>query len=648
MNALPEKAAASHDAVISAIEGSTVSAAEAIEIEIKNRINAEIAKAADLADGGRKANEAADALEKSGVFDLIAKLSPFSQASTAKVIAKMTGIPLSDVKKRIAATSPTPAATIREIGDRPRVGGAISFTSEAAVAVPIVVEANGLEHDEVYIAIGGRRRVVARPDVAAKILGVSFSTVPSAATLAHRWRGWSEWAAMAPAPAWDEAFEAVRAALVKHVEFVRAVDADLVTCWIIATYLHPLCVAFPFLHFYGDPGSGKSQALAVLARLAFNAEKIIEISDAQLYRLVEECASTLLFDEADRLSSKDKEAQRTLLLGAFDRGNTVILSDVEDAKTGAFISRRFSIYSPRAFCTMKNMPTWAMTDRSIQVVMLRALGKQSREVVTDESADWVRIRDLLYRITLDRWREFAEAYASARAGAPPNRTGLRWAPILAVADLGTGGVNSETFRRLLGRMAEDEVEHVGEDPLREAVILGLWTLVRGEPTGLIEDVDENGHRIKRPTWAGAGDAAGADDVIEILPSAIYAAADRFLPPIPVDKKTGEPDAKRLEGRRRAIGGILRKLGIRPAVRPDGRAKRPRHGRERLKVVTRRQVADLLRRWPDLDVDVPTEGFGRDGEADDVGEMGVTQGGDADECHPESVVLAATADQGELL
>ena len=625
-----DPAPASAPSIAAAVDAAVVSVAEAGRRETRNRINAAVSAAGDLAAGAGGAADAAAALERAEVFEAIATLSAFEQAGFAKVIAKMCGLPLPDVRKRIAKATPAAAtASIREIGERPRVAAAISFSAAAAIAVLLIVEDGaGGERDEVYVAVAdGRRRVIARPDEAVRILGVEFSSVPAAVTLAHRWKGWSEWVEGAAAPTWAEVFAEIRRLLAKHVEFVRPVDLDVVAAWTIATYFHPICTGFPFLHFYGDPGSGKSQAAAVLARTAFSAEKIIEISDSQLYRLVEECAPTLVFDEGDRLSAKDKEAQRPLLRGAFDRGNTVILAEVADKEAGTFASRRFSIYSPRAFCTMKEMPLWAMTDRSIRITMLLALGGQGKQPVTDDSGDWWGVRDSLYRLALDRWREFGDEYVRARAAAPANRTGLRWAPLLAIGMLAGEGL--EVVNPMLVRMAEDEVEHIGDDPFREALILGLWCLVRGAPAGTVETATEKGERAWRPTWAGAGDAAGADDPVELEPSAIYAAAGAFLPPISVDRKSGEPDAKVVETRRRRFGGILKKLGIRPAVGADGRAKRKRHGRERLKVTTRRHVADLLRRWPDIDPDVPAAGYA----ADEAPAGGVTEGGDAEDRHP---------------
>jgi hypothetical protein len=104
----------------------------------------------------------------------------------------------------------------------------------------------------------------------------------------------------------------------------------LLAAWTVGTYFAHLFTAFPYLHFHGPKESGKSKSLEALRWLCFNAWKGRDITSAALGDTADGLRSTILFDQAEKLSC-DKETRD--LLG--------LLADL--AVLMPFLSNRFQL-----------------------------------------------------------------------------------------------------------------------------------------------------------------------------------------------------------------------------------------------------------------------------------------------------------------
>lgn len=522
-------------------------------------------------------------------FEYIALLPELNAHSWTKTIAKILRVESKTVAVHLKKR-PRGRTEIRPIGARPTARAALSFMHDpptAVVAIPVIEEHGKVEGDKVYLAVSrdGERAIVA-PDA---VEGAEVVGVPSPTLLKHRWRDWREWLAGERPPLWGDALGMIGGALEKHVEFRPAANRDVVAAWAAATYFHPLCDGFATLHFYGQPNSGKSQCFKVLERIAFNAELMVRPKEANLYRMSDVTSPTFLVDECNNLGAKENEGLVEILLSGFDRGSTVVRTgEVADGATVQMEPRRYYNYSPKAFAATRDLPDAAMLSRAIRITMLRAVGQQGKTSVADDSGDWWTIRDLLYRLTLDRWREFEREYRREREEGFSNRAGLRWAPLLAVAALYDAeerkaieaGRIPSMRAALLQRATEDELDHIDEDLARDAFILGLARLTRGELDWFERGVKQRG------------------DGVEATATAMFLAALPWL------DHPGEKQYEKWEKKKKgALGAVRKQLGIRPAMEEVGgkmRAKRLRSGTERVSVFTAAEVRELLARFEHLD------------------------------------------------
>ncbi len=78
----------------------------------------------------------------------------------------------------------------------------------------------------------------------------------------------------------------IRNAILTHIDFSDNRTYDFVTCWIIGTYFFPVFSHYPYVHFTGPKGSGKSQCLHVLSTLCHNAKIAGSMTLAVQFRII--------------------------------------------------------------------------------------------------------------------------------------------------------------------------------------------------------------------------------------------------------------------------------------------------------------------------------------------------------------------------
>ncbi len=79
---------------------------------------------------------------------------------------------------------------------------------------------------------------------------------------------------------------------------------DLVVCWAIATYFHPVFQYFPLLIVQGQGETGKTTLLEVLRQICWNPTgRSLALREAPLFRTIQDSRPTYLVD-ISTLSSK--------------------------------------------------------------------------------------------------------------------------------------------------------------------------------------------------------------------------------------------------------------------------------------------------------------------------------------------------------
>jgi hypothetical protein len=243
-----------------------------------------------------------------------------------------------------------------------------------------------------------------------------------------------------------EIYNRILEGLTRHFEFYDDREYDLLTLWIIHTYLRPIWETVPYLAVTGAPNVGKTKTLQFLAMLCFNGLLSLNISLATVYRLTESLGATLLFDEAESLSSVERRQEiRTILHGGYKKGLYVFRTG--KTKNEQLVPEKYDVFGSKAYVSYSGLED-ILTQRSIPITMVRSSSSSvlnSRLSIRDPY--WQETRDMLYCFTLCHWREIYEIYErqGGQGVGIEGRDREIWEPILVLADYFNSDV--EPYRR---------------------------------------------------------------------------------------------------------------------------------------------------------------------------------------------------------
>ncbi len=142
-----------------------------------------------------------------------------------------------------------------------------------------------------------------------------------------------------------------------HVELDHPGKYVIAVCWGLMTYVYPVFQSLPFLHFLGPKGTGKSQALDLLVRLARDGYKS-KVTAAVVGDLVKSRRVTLLFDQADHLTPDHVD----LFADSYRAGAQRAIVDMDNRGE----PHVFETFGPKAFAGTVPLPE-DLADRTILI-----------------------------------------------------------------------------------------------------------------------------------------------------------------------------------------------------------------------------------------------------------------------------------------
>ncbi|MDA2914537.1 DUF3631 domain-containing protein, partial [Acidobacteriia bacterium AH_259_A11_L15] len=248
--------------------------------------------------------------------------------------------------------------------------------------------------------------------------------------------------------------------------------------WTIGTQCFELFDTFPYLILCSPLlRCGKTRLLRVLALLCARSEHTANISEAVLFRLVEQMRPTLLLDEAEALRGKTERAQvlRNLLNAGNQRG-AVVMRCTEGGKG----IERFDAYCPKAIALIGDAPE-TLRDRGIVLRMQRRIPSEPLERFLFQRVR-AEAEDLRNRVA-EFTTAASAAIASAYAGVPDldflnDRDAEHWAglfSLLSVVDSSRLLELRAAAEGLCGAKADD----AGDDSLMVRLLLDLGEIVAG-------------------------------------------------------------------------------------------------------------------------------------------------------------------------
>jgi DNA primase catalytic core len=258
----------------------------------------------------------------------------------------------------------------------------------------------------------------------------------------------------------NKTFSDIRGAIQRFIDFTDQRVYDFLACWAIGTYLFPIFSHYPYVHFTGPKGSGKSQCLHVLGNLCHNAKIAGSMTLAVQFRIISALQPTLLFDEMENLGqTQHTELHRMLKYGFEKNGPQVWRMDTSGNRMEMSC---WSVYCPRAFASIEGMED-VIGSRSVQVIMERSFNEEIKNrTVNSEDPLWLDIRDQLFLVTMTEGIRIKGIYSSLNKPPQISFSGRDWdifKGILAVAQ----SISPDTFDSLISFTIDTHEAKVARD-----------------------------------------------------------------------------------------------------------------------------------------------------------------------------------------
>jgi len=184
----------------------------------------------------------------------------------------------------------------------------------------------------------------------------------------------------------EQLFNGIKAYIHGNLDLLNPLGYDILTAFVFSSWISELFDYTPYLGFYGRESVGKTRALEILNELCFRAWLTTGLTTATLFRLVERFNPTLLLDESEFLTTKDKQ-ELIGLLNAGQRRGIMIPRMKEDAQDVEF----FNVYCPKAISGTEQLKR-TTTSRMIMFTMTRNIRNMPRRI---DKKEGLRLRNQL-------------------------------------------------------------------------------------------------------------------------------------------------------------------------------------------------------------------------------------------------------------
>ena len=174
-------------------------------------------------------------------------------------------------------------------------------------------------------------------------------------------------------------FEQVVDVVDRFIDFERSLAsqremAELIACFVLATWFLDAFNVIGYLWPNGERGSGKTQLLVVVTELPYHGELILAGGSYATLRDFADYGATLAFDDAENQSNPKytDPDKRALLLAGNRRGSTVTVKELMGKK---WKTRHVNTYCPRLFSAI-HLPDAVLASRTIIVPLIRTSDKK--------------------------------------------------------------------------------------------------------------------------------------------------------------------------------------------------------------------------------------------------------------------------------
>jgi len=345
--------------------------------------------------------------------------------------------------------------------------GVVDDVAYVSVALPCLVQSKqeSYEKEMPFLITSDRRKILCHPKV---LTQYRWKLEYKVVSFENRWslkgiQRFLEGETVSP----RDVYFGVKEAWQTYLEFPDTRIYKFLTLWCIGTYFFHLFNAYPYIFLQGVKKSGKTKILTVASLLCFNAIFSNNMSTSAIFRLIQSGRCTLLLDEAEKFSTKERAQEiRNLLLSGYKKGAKVYRTE----KTGKerLVPESFEVYSPKMLASISGYED-ILEDRGFLVVTKRGKDKaiMNREP-KDTDAYWQELRDKLYVFYLTNFSEICEVSEEVKLGGKASGREAELAkPILTLAQFFSKYVPEENLVEEMKAFLEQKFEEKETENLTE-------------------------------------------------------------------------------------------------------------------------------------------------------------------------------------
>jgi hypothetical protein len=305
-------------------------------------------------------------------------------------------------------------------------------------------------------------------------------------------------------------FQQVVEVIDRFIDFDRSLAdqktmSELVGCCIVSTWFLDAFKVIGFLWPNGEPGSGKTQLLTLIAELGYLGQLILAGSSYASLRDLADYGATLCFDDAENVTDvkRTDPDKRTLLLAGNRRGNSATVKEPDGEK--GWRTRHVNTFCMRAFSATQ-LPDRVLGSRSIIVPLIRTANSYRANADPLEYGLWPHDRrtllDSLWSVALANLTELGAYEAKVNRTATLTGRNLEpWRAALAVAawlqDKGASGLYDRLSR--LSVHYQSERQKVSTDDVVVLVIRALCICLDCDVVTLCDPCDVTRDSTDHPT-----------------------------------------------------------------------------------------------------------------------------------------------------
>lgn len=268
---------------------------------------------------------------------------------------------------------------------------------------------------------------------------------------------------------WSELYGELKRAITDYIAFPNdSIAPDLIALGSMASYFREVYYTYPYYDFISsEPESGKTTAMKVQTFLSFYGTIAASVTEALLFREIDESHCFYGLDNIERLfaSPKDYASIIDWLLSSYSRD--IPCKRLEKTEEGYEV-RYFDGYGIKAFTHIRDFPfaLRALRSRCVQIIMQNAKPRK----FYPSAAKFTEIRDKLYKARLYEFESVKKSYEQLIASnVLSGRTGDLYYPLLSIAKL----VDEKLYQRVLHYATTDEVERKELDSWNRMLITVL-------------------------------------------------------------------------------------------------------------------------------------------------------------------------------